>query len=1059
VTTIVLHKYHEQINALLDAGEYDLARQHCRYILQQHPQHVASYRLLAKALLEQGDHNGAAELFQRILSADPNDHIAHAGLAIIYQEEDVISQSLWHLERAHEIEPYNAAIQQELRALRIKQSARKNKKDQNGAAAATTNTLMLPEGALARLYMRGELYDLAIAQLRAALAADEDRIDLRVLLVEALWREGRRMESVNVCLQVLEQLPNCIAANAILAEIWLRTGRTEEAQSYLHRVHALTLLDEQHLAVESPAGRVFQVEGAFPLPAVVEVEYLGADEALIDFVEPQDQKLEASATAVGAAVTAVAEQEDNMYQWLEGLTGELPADANLVKPDTTDWWPEEEAEIDEATAVAPPSAPSDWLADLAVNANDEFRAESDYLEEADLLTDADLLTASLFDNRGTDNETAVASSTTLPDAAHDVPDWLSDITNESLEPWQVDPRTAADWMKNDAPVQPHEAEEDDYDWLNLDSPLEPDDHPVIEIEDAGELDLSAFDNLGLDQGQSETAEVEWRLTDELNKTETRLPASAPSLASSTPVEPEDEVPDWLASSASDTTEELVDEQTNLANEVRKELAEWVAANVQELDSDDESLAWLSTSDSIDAPAETPPTIVAATLASATAAPDEPGEAEEELPNWLRGDSVQYKSDSGLLDSGLLNTSAFGEDAATDAGEMNLDFISDGLPDWLDEDPDWEEIDSGGSDKLPDWLMGDSLDIPDSAPLTPAPLETDFLFEQADETAVSPAKTPEQPPVHGSEMLRTAAIMDYSFDDAVMEGADLPDWLSTGLEQEQPAEINTTAGMDLEVAVSDEKDAQLNGPTQEPTDLPPPSGDLDWLDELDTFPATAPTMLDALIDTGELPDWMQIAEAETPVPAQPPDDDTAVAPEFPPEEDALPPLEGELDLEWLDALAAEPQADPADEMPTWQWPDSQPDPAQLTAVELDTLMAMEVTAAETAVSDPPQDKADAVPYDDLDDAMAWLEELAAEPDAPIEELSTIAQEIDLADVTPPQTVTDWLAAIEEEEFSAIELEEIAVETTVVEATVVEATKQTRLKQTRLKQTRLKQTRPK
>jgi tetratricopeptide (TPR) repeat protein len=191
---------------------------------------------------------------------------------------------------------------------------------------------MLPEGALARLYMRGELYDLAVAQLRAALAADEDRIDLRVLLVEALWREGRRMESVNVCMQVLEQLPNCIAANAILAEIWLRTGRTEEAQSYLHRVQSLTLLDGQHPAVESPEGRVFQVEGAFPLPAVVEVEYLGAEEALADFVEPVDQKLDASAMAVGAAATAVAEQEDDMYQWLEGLTGELlPGEKLAVK--------------------------------------------------------------------------------------------------------------------------------------------------------------------------------------------------------------------------------------------------------------------------------------------------------------------------------------------------------------------------------------------------------------------------------------------------------------------------------------------------------------------------------------------------------------------------------------------------------------------------------------------------------------------------------------------------------------------------------------------------------
>lgn len=130
MTTIALHKYHEQIDKLLNDSHYDLAVEHCRHILQQHPQHIATYRLLAKALLEKNDYAGATELFQRILSADPNDYIAHAGLAVIYKEEDVVSQAIWHLERAYEIEPYNAAIQHELRSLYVHQaenSRRENK--------------------------------------------------------------------------------------------------------------------------------------------------------------------------------------------------------------------------------------------------------------------------------------------------------------------------------------------------------------------------------------------------------------------------------------------------------------------------------------------------------------------------------------------------------------------------------------------------------------------------------------------------------------------------------------------------------------------------------------------------------------------------------------------------------------------------------------------------------------------------------------------------------------------------------------------------------------------
>ncbi|MGB4871001.1 MAG: tetratricopeptide repeat protein, partial [Candidatus Promineifilaceae bacterium] len=257
MTTIALHKYHEQIDKLLNDSHYDLAVEHCRHILQQHPQHIATYRLLAKALLEKNDYAGATELFQRILSADPNDYIAHAGLAVIYKEEDVVSQAIWHLERAYEIEPYNAAIQHELRSLYVHQAENSRRGKQNDDTAVPNASLPLSAGALARFYLRSQLYDQSAALLRATLEKDQERIDLRVLLMEALWRDGRRIEAVNVCLQVLDQLPNCIAANAIIAEIWLRTGRVDEAQRYLQHLQTMLLFDKRHIDRESPEGSAF----------------------------------------------------------------------------------------------------------------------------------------------------------------------------------------------------------------------------------------------------------------------------------------------------------------------------------------------------------------------------------------------------------------------------------------------------------------------------------------------------------------------------------------------------------------------------------------------------------------------------------------------------------------------------------------------------------------------------------------------------------------------------------------------------------------------------------
>jgi tetratricopeptide (TPR) repeat protein len=81
MTTISLQEYLERVNTLIDEGQLTEAVAHCRNILETYPRHIDTYRLLAKALLEQHAYEDAADLFQRILSADPNDFISHVGLS------------------------------------------------------------------------------------------------------------------------------------------------------------------------------------------------------------------------------------------------------------------------------------------------------------------------------------------------------------------------------------------------------------------------------------------------------------------------------------------------------------------------------------------------------------------------------------------------------------------------------------------------------------------------------------------------------------------------------------------------------------------------------------------------------------------------------------------------------------------------------------------------------------------------------------------------------------------------------------------------------------------
>ncbi|MCA9897096.1 MAG: tetratricopeptide repeat protein [Anaerolineales bacterium] len=425
MTSILLHEYVEQVEKLIDANRLVEAIEHCRHILHHYPRHIDTYRMMGKALLEKPEYDAASDLFLRILGADPNDFISHVGLSIIYKEQRQYDQALWHLERAYEIQPYNVAIQGELRQL----------------YAVETETrpgiIPLTRGALARLYMKGELYQQAISELRRILLDEPERMDLLVLLAEALWRDQQRIDAEEVCLKALEELPNCIVLNAILAEIWLQTGRISEAQKYLHRLHGLTWQTQKTLNRESIPGKAFATEGAFALPVEAPLEFL--ETGTISSREapmPADDwvgevKFEDVPAAEEDALTEVVlEPESGMhsYDWLADI-GEAEA-GEEQKVSETDWFSQKKAK--DALNLSTDELNADWLADLRGEVNE---GEESGFQPLDLGAPAGAGATNWFsDEDGSDGLFAELDDTGLApteDTAVDTDhDWLNILAEE-----------------------------------------------------------------------------------------------------------------------------------------------------------------------------------------------------------------------------------------------------------------------------------------------------------------------------------------------------------------------------------------------------------------------------------------------------------------------------------------------------------------------------------------------------------------------------------------------------------------------------------------------------
>ncbi|MCL4272443.1 MAG: tetratricopeptide repeat protein [Anaerolineales bacterium] len=846
---VSLRIYNREIEKLIEQGSVDEAIAHCRHILKTFPKHLETYRLLGKAYLETRRYNEAADIFGRLLMAVPDDFVAHVGLGIIRDEENKLDDAIWHMERAFEVQSANPAIQSELQRLYGRRDGVEPPK------------IRMTRGALSRIYVQGELYPQAIAEIRSVLGEDPQRADMQVLLALSYFKSGQKSDATDMCNQLLKRYPYSFDANRIMVDLLPTTvGATESTQVYRMRVSEL---DPYATFVK---GSIFQ---AAEVPdASVNLEKLEYSGEEVQMGQDWGSSL---GIELGASPALTASSGSDQPEWLRSggfddeapqpSTGE-PASESETEAEIPDFlraagWneasgPEQPTSIfDDETAntgdLVPANLP-DWLKGQVPSPASAERPTVRLMDSDDESIETPDWLKGLDESSEQPQETFEASAPSQPESvaageSSDTPDWLKDLGGVEQE----QPAETSDEVEIE-PAQPAELP----DWLKgMEPKSEPE--PAASVENLGasaaeqEDAVAWLESLAAKHG----AKPEELVTDPSKRSETppEWVSQAQNIGSGTPPQPSvqdlgasaDEQEDavaWLESLAAKhgaKPEELVTDPSK-----RSETPpEWVqqAQSISEAKpASDESDAEKFLAEFEQASESTPATDQTGMWLNTLGEKDKQevvpaGESDEDLPDWLKPSAEEQNLERGEIPEWLNDAQPPAESAPqieVSDKESVQEQPSD-LPDWLSGvDEDAEKSTAGadalmGSQDLSDWLSG--LDKEPGLELDPELLRASQrppFPQQAETPEIEPDKSEDLPAwiaepasdekmeeeIPWDEVESVASTPTEEVDSPSQEApvtltADLPEWLRDV--EDAPAEAVQESEKDLPAWLDDTTD--------------------------------------------------------------------------------------------------------------------------------------------------------------------------------------------------------------------------------------------------------------
>jgi tetratricopeptide (TPR) repeat protein/uncharacterized protein Smg (DUF494 family) len=949
---VSLRAYDREIEAMVDRGQLDEAIAHCQHILKTFPKHLETYRLLGKAYLEYKRFNEAVDIFSRVLAAEPNDFVANVGMSIIRDEQSKMDDAIWHMERAFETQPSNPAIQSELQRLYARRDG------------VQPPRIRMTRGALAHMYVQGELYPQAISEIKSVLKEDPGRSDMSVLLARAYFRSGQKNQAADEAAAVLRRYPYCLDANRVLVEI-ASADRPESAHVYRQRVIELDPYAAQ------VTGSIFETNDVGDNAVALEhLEWNG--EPIRTQSDWGTTKAIAPESGAGRGLQEPPQTEPDWMKMMPSDSASFSAEPNVVPPvepsaPTFDFGaPGEPAQLTPEEEIPEFLRAAGWG-----KSTGEFDESKTAIDEG---TDSSSPAASIEQGDLPDWVKAMAPQDTAepaqPTEEEELPDWIKNIGTGALASSAVKPEEEqADWLKSPEEPMPSETvpgSSEGSDWLK-------------DIEEPAQPASSSDEELDWLKGLEQPAASGSAAGDDTMSWLQGLDQPKP-----TEPTPTGEEPDWMKgveqsaeaaqSSASDDTMSWLkglDQPEAARPTPMEEGPDWMkgieeTADTTQPSASDDTMSWLK---GLDQPEATEPTPT--------------GEGSD----WMKGVESQPAASDDSLDwlKGL------------DQPEAAQPTPTEAVPDWMQPTAEPAAEAPAPADEF-DWLVGVGTE-PEPASAAPGTEQPDWLTQFGGETtepsvAEMPApeakskapSSPAEPPtalpfpaVDAASLGKSEQEQDDSF--AWLEALAAKQGASEGLLtkpeerlEEEPEWVKQAKGITKPSAPVERLPAKAEdlGKSEQERD-----DSFAWLENLAAKQGATEGLLTKPEERREEePEWVKQAKAETP--STPP---AATTPPRPAEPAPVADLEdlGKSEQErddsfaWLEALAAKQGASEGlltkpeerlQEEPEW------------------------VKQAKSSTHEPaPTPEAAAASVEDLgkseqeqDDSFAWLEALAAKQGA-------------------------------------------------------------------------------
>jgi tetratricopeptide (TPR) repeat protein len=212
---------YEQLHEASANGNHAVVIRTARHVLLYFPHIIKTKLCLCESLLAVNELTEADELYRDVLRTDPENIDAYVGLSIIAERSGDLTAAAAHLEHAIEMRPEVVDVRTRL----VNMYRRASRHDVY---------LQLSRIGLARLFVKGSMFEQAISEFRSLQALHPTRIDISIALAETLWRNGDERESYEISQALLAHEPDLLKANYFVARYQAGRDSATSQQMWMH---------------------------------------------------------------------------------------------------------------------------------------------------------------------------------------------------------------------------------------------------------------------------------------------------------------------------------------------------------------------------------------------------------------------------------------------------------------------------------------------------------------------------------------------------------------------------------------------------------------------------------------------------------------------------------------------------------------------------------------------------------------------------------------------------------------------------------------------------------